>query len=132
VGFVAVMLALGLVDSPWALLAVPGALLVSAAFAAPAVFAVTLMRSWADFAFVELCTLPMFLFSATFVPLDEYPQAIQWVLPVTPLYHGVDLMRTLTIGDVGWDALIHVAYLLGVLALGVWFTSRRLQKKLLK
>ena len=94
--------------------------------------AVTLMRSWADFSFIELLTLPMFLFSATFVPLDEYPQAIQWVLPVTPLYHGVDLMRTLTIGDVGWDALIHVAYLLGVLALGVWFTSRRLQQKLRK
>ena len=55
VGFVAVMLVLGLVESPWALLAVPGALLVSAAFAAPAVFATTLMRSWADFAFVELC-----------------------------------------------------------------------------
>ena len=51
---------------------------------------------------------------------------------VTPLYHGVDLMRELTLGNVGWDALIHVAYLLGVLALGVWFTARRLERKLLK
>jgi lipooligosaccharide transport system permease protein len=66
------------------------------------------------------------------VPLDEYPEPVQWELPVTPLYHGVDLMRTLTIGHVGWDALLHVAYLIGVLALGVWFTSRRLQHKLLK
>ena len=132
VAFAVVMLLLGLVDSAWALLTIPAALLIGAAFAAVGLVVVTLMRSWADFAFIELATLPMFLFSATFVPLDEYPEAVQWVLPVTPLYHGVDLMRALTLGDVGWDALIHVAYLLGVLALGVWFTARRLERKLLK
>ena len=93
VGFVTVMLVLGLVDTPWALLAVPGSLLISAAFAAPSVFSATLMRSWADFAFVELCTLPMFLFSATFVPADEYPEVAAWILPLTPLYHGVELLR---------------------------------------
>jgi lipooligosaccharide transport system permease protein len=132
VAFVVVMLALGLVQSAWVILAVPAALLVGAAFAAVGLSAVTLMRSWADFAFIELLTLPLFLFSATFVPLEEYPKAVQWLLPVTPLYHGVDLLRSLTLGHVGWDALIHVAYLLGVLALGVWFTARRLERKLLK
>ena len=132
VAFVTIMLALGLIESWWAMLAVPAALLIGAAFAALGLSAVTLMRSWADFAFIELLTLPMFLFSATFVPLEEYPKAVQWVLPITPLYHGVDLMRALTLGNVGWSALIHVAYLLGVLALGVWFTARRLERKLLK
>ena len=130
--FVGVMLVLGLLASPWALLAVPAALLIGAAFAAIGLSAVTLMRSWADFAFIELLTLPMFLFSATFVPLEQYPEPVQWLLPLTPLYHGVDLLRALTLGNVGWDALLHVAYLLGVLALGVWFTSRRLERKLLK
>jgi lipooligosaccharide transport system permease protein len=130
--FVAIMLALGLVQSAWAILAVPAALLVGASFAALGLSAVTLMRSWADFAFIELLTLPMFLFSATFVPLAQYPEPVQWVLPLTPLYHGVDLMRSLTLGHVGWDALLNVAYLLGVMALGVWFTARRLQRKLLK
>jgi lipooligosaccharide transport system permease protein len=132
VTFVGVMLVLGLIESPWALLAVPAALLIGAAFAAIGLSAVTLMRSWADFAFIELLTLPMFLFSATFVPLEQYPEPVQWLLPVTPLYHGVDLLRALTLGNVGWDALLHVAYLLGVLALGVWFTARRLERKLLK
>ena len=132
IAFVLIMLALGLVESAWAILAVPAALLVGAGFAAIGLSVVTLMRSWADFAFVELLTLPMFLFSATFVPLAEYPEPVQWALPLTPLYHGVDLLRSLTLGHVGWDALINVAYLLGVLALGVWFTARRLEKKLLK
>ena len=130
--FVAIMLALGLIESPWAILAVPAALMIGATFAALGLSAVTLMRSWADFAFIELLTLPMFLFSATFVPLSQYPEPVQWVLPLTPLYHGVDLMRSLTLGQVGWDALLNVAYLLGVMALGVWFTARRLQRKLLK
>jgi lipooligosaccharide transport system permease protein len=132
IAFVVIMLALGLIESAWAILAVPAALLIGASFAAIGLSAVTLMRSWADFAFIELLTLPLFLFSATFVPLYEYPEAVRWVLPVTPLYHGVDLIRSLTVGDVGWDALLHVAYMLGVLALGVWFTARRLQHKLLK
>ena len=97
-GFVTVMLALGLLESPWALLAVPAAALVSASFAAGAVCSVTFMRTWADF--VELIVLPMFLFSATFVPAEDYPAALQWVLPLTPLYHGVELLRALTLGDV--------------------------------
>ena len=130
--FVAIMVALGLVESAWAILAVPACLLIGATFAAIGLSAVTLMRSWADFAFIELLTLPMFLFSATFVPLDQYPEPVQWVLPVTPLYHGVDLIRSLTLGQVGWDLLLHVAYLVGVMAIGVWFTARRLQRKLLK
>ena len=90
------------------------------------------MRSWQDFDLLNLAILPMFLFSATFFPLSAYPDWLETVIQATPLYHGVDLLRDLTLGHVTWGALVHVAYLLGVLALGVWFTSRRLQKKLLK
>lgn len=132
IGFVAVMLVLGLVDSAWAVLAVPGSLLVAAAFAAPAVFATTLMRTWADFAFVELATLPMFLFSATFVPAEEYPDAAAWLLPLTPLYHGVELLRALTLGDVGWLALANVAYLVAMTLAFLVLADRRLGKLLLR
>jgi lipooligosaccharide transport system permease protein len=132
VGFVAVMVALGLVDSPWAVLAVPGALLVSAAFAAASVFATTLMRSWADFAFVELCTLPMFLFSATFVPATEYPDAVRWLLPLTPLYHGVELLRAFTLGDVGPLVLVNIAYLVAMTLVFLVLADRRLARLLLK
>ena len=131
-GFVTVMLALGLVTSPWALLVVPAALLVASGFAAAAVFATTLMRSWADFAFVDACVMPMFLFSATFVPLGEYPEGARWVLPLTPLYHGVSLLRGLTLGDVGPAALGHVAYLVAMTVVFLALADRRLAKLLLK
>ena len=132
VGFVSVMLVLGALDSPWAVFALPAALLVSAAFAAAGVFAVTLMRTWADFAFIEVATLPMFLFSATFVPADEYPSVLTWILPLTPLYHGVELLRSLTLGDVGWGILVNIAYLVAMTGIFLVLTDRRLAKLLLK
>lgn len=132
VGFLGVMLALGLVATPWAVLIVPSALLVAAAFAAAAVYGTTLMRSWADFAFVELCTLPMFLFSATFVPAAEYPDAARWLLPLTPLYHGVELLRAFTLGDVTLLVLVNAAYLAAMTFVFLVLADRRLARLLLK
>ena len=125
------MLAMGVIDSPWAVLAIPGAVLVSAAFAAPAVFGTTLMRSWADFAFVELFTLPMFLFSATFVPADTYPDAVRWILPLTPLYHGVEIVRPLLLGSFPSNLLLHVGVLVAYSAAGFYVATVLTRKRLL-
>lgn len=131
-GFMVVMLAMGLVASWWAILAVPAAVLIGAAFAAVGLIGVTFMRSWADFSLIELVTLPLFLFSATFVPLTDYPPAAQWIVPLTPLYHGVELLRALTLGTVGWSILIHVAYLAVMAVVGLAIADRRLERLLLK
>ena len=73
VAFLVVMVAMGLVQSWWAILTVPAALLIGFAFAAVCMAATTYMRSWQDFEFVTLTVMPMFLFSATFYPLSTYP-----------------------------------------------------------
>ena len=72
--FLAVMAALGLVHSAWLLAAIPAAVLIGFAFAGLGMAATTFMRSWKDFDFVILATLPMFLFSTTFYPLSVYPR----------------------------------------------------------
>ena len=90
------------------------------------------MRTWADFAVIELCTLPMFLFSATFVPAAEYPEAARWLLPLTPLYHGVELLRAFTLGDVGPLVLANVAYLVAMTLVFYALADRRLVKLLLR
>ena len=131
-GFVVVMLAMGLVASWWAILAIPAAVLVGAAFAAVGLIGVTFMRSWADFSLIELVTLPLFLFSATFVPLSDYPPAAQWIVPLTPMYHGVELLRALTLGTVSWATLVHVAYLTAMTLIGLAIADRRLERLLLK
>ena len=93
--------ALGLLESWWALLALPATVFIGFAFAGAGIAAVTYMRSWQDFDILNLAILPMFLFSATFFPLSTYPDWLQWVIRATPLYNGVDLLRALTTGSVG-------------------------------
>jgi lipooligosaccharide transport system permease protein len=130
-GFLVVGLVAGVVESPWAALAVPGATLIGFAFAAVGMAATTFMRSWQDFDYVQLAIVPMFLFSATFYPLSTYPDGLQWVVQATPLYHGVALQRDLMLGDVGAGIWLHVAYLAVLGLIGVFVAARRIEKLLL-
>jgi lipooligosaccharide transport system permease protein len=132
IGFLAVMLVLGLVVSPWMILAIPAAILIGWAFAAVGMAATTFMRTWQDFDLLQLVLLPLFLFSATFYPISVYPEPIQVFVQLTPLYHGVDLLRSLATGTVGLSSLVHVGYLLVMGLIGLAVVSRRLDKLLLK
>jgi lipooligosaccharide transport system permease protein len=132
VGFLVLMLALGLVASPWAILAIPAAVLVGFAFAALGAVITTFMRSWQDFDGVQLGLQPMFLFSATFFPITVYPPALQLVVELTPLYRGIDLIRALTTGAVGAGQLVDVAYLVLMGLAGVTIAALRLRRRLLK
>jgi lipooligosaccharide transport system permease protein len=130
--FVVVIVAAGYVESWWALLAVPAALLIGLAFAGVGMAATTFMRSWQDFDLVQLVILPMFLFSATFYPVTTYPEALQWVVRVTPLYHAVSLERGLLLGTVDWSLVGHLAYLTVLGLVGMAIAARRLEKLLLR
>jgi lipooligosaccharide transport system permease protein len=131
-GFLAVMGGFGLLVSPWALLALPAALLVAFAFAAVGMAATSFMRSWQDFDLITLVVLPMFLFSTTFYPLSVYPRWLQIVVECLPLYHAVELMRGLTTGAVHVGMLGHLAYFLVMVVFGVLLAVRRLDALLLR
>lgn len=131
-GFVVVMVAFGLVASPWAVLALPAAMLIGFAFAAVGMAATTFMRQWTDFDFIAMVTLPLFLFSATFYPIAAYPEPLQLIVQLTPLYHGVDLIRSLTTGAPGPAVLVHVVYLVAMGLIGLGIVARRLDRLLLK
>ncbi len=130
--FLLVMLAMGLVRSPWAILAFPASLLIGFAFGAAGMAATSFMRTWQDFDLVQLVILPLFLFSGTFYPVTTYPEPIRLLVELTPLYHGVDLVRGLTTGALGPGMLVHVAYLTVMGLVGLAITSRRLERLLLK
>jgi lipooligosaccharide transport system permease protein len=132
VGFLVVVAALGLVLSPWGILAIPAALLIGFGFAGVSVAGATYMRSWQDFDIFGLVQLPLFLFSATFYPLSVYPPALQWVVRCTPLYNATALMRALMLGGVGWTQLVNVGYLATMGLIGLAITNRRIAKLLLK
>jgi lipooligosaccharide transport system permease protein len=132
VGFMVVMAVLGLIVSPWVILAFPAALLVGFAFGAVGMAATSFMRTWQDFDLIQLVILPLFLFSATFYPLDTYPPALQLIVRVTPLYQGVDLIRSLTVGAISPILVVHVVYLTVMGLAGLYVVSRRLDRLLLK
>ena len=132
VAFLIVMGVFGLIVSPWVLLAVPGALLVGFAFGAVAMAATSFMKTWQDFDLIQLVILPLFLFSATFYPLETYPPAIQAIVAWTPLYQGVDLLRSLAVGHIDWSIVVHVVYLATFGTIGLAVVARRLDKLLLK
>jgi lipooligosaccharide transport system permease protein len=131
IGFMVVMVVLGLVVSPWVVLAVPAALLLGFAFGAVGMAATSFMKTWQDFDLIQLVILPLFLFSATFYPIETYPEALRVVVQLTPLYQGVDLIRSLTVGAISPILLFHVAYLLVMGFAGLFVVSRRLDKLLL-
>jgi lipooligosaccharide transport system permease protein len=132
IGFVVLMLVLGLVASPLAVLAIPAAILVGFAFAALGAAATTFVRQWQDLDILQLVLQPMFLFSATFFPITVYPQALRVIVEVTPLYRGIDLIRGLTTGVVGPGQLLDVGYLLVIGIAGVAVAALRLRSRLLK
>jgi lipooligosaccharide transport system permease protein len=131
IGFMGVMAVLGLIVSPWVILAVPAALLVGFAFGAVGMAATSFMKTWQDFDLIQLVILPLFLFSATFFPIETYPEPIRVVVQLTPLYQGVDLIRSLAVGAISPILLFHVAYLVAMGSAGLLVVSRRLDKLLL-
>jgi lipooligosaccharide transport system permease protein len=131
-GFIVVMVFLGIGVSPWLLLTLPAALLISFAFGAVGMAATSFMRTWQDFDLIQLVVLPMFLFSGTFYPIETYPGVLRLVVELTPLYQGVDLLRSLAVGVVGPSTLAHAVYLAAMGVIGLFVVSRRLDKLLLR
>jgi lipooligosaccharide transport system permease protein len=124
--FLAAMVAFGLVQSWWGLLALPIASLIAFAFAGAGLGAATYIRSFVDFDYISLVLVPSFLFSATFFPLDQYPGWVAAIVQLTPLYQGVALARGAVLGDMSWTMILHVAYLAAMGLAGCRVAAHRL------
>lgn len=132
--YLAVIAAFGGINSPLGILALPSAVLLGAAFTAP--FAAYAATQDNDAAFVPVnrfVIVPMFLFSGTFFPVSRLPLPLEWVAYATPLWHGVDLCRELTLGSVHpLRALGHVAYLLVFVVGGLLWAERTYTRRLMR
>ena len=125
VGFLLVATLAGLVTSAWALLALPAATVIGYAFAGMGLAATSFMRSWQDFDLVQLVLLPLLLFSATFYPVEVYPEGVRWLLWLSPLFHGVEVVRGLMLGALSWAMLLHTGVLLALGTAGLKLAIRR-------
>jgi lipooligosaccharide transport system permease protein len=114
------------------LLALPAATLTGLAFAAPVVAWAVLQDRDTGFSVVfRFVMIPMFLFSGTFFPVTQLPALIRPLAYATPLWHGVDLCRSLALGTAtAGSVLLHIAYLTAVIAAGLWYGARTFRRRL--
>ena len=130
--FAAVAAVGGAFTSPLAVLAPFAALLCGLAFGAvlAAITSTVEGDEWLA-AIFRFGLVPLFLFSGTFFPVEQLPRWLELLAWATPLWHGVDLCRSLTSGQV--DAAVttvHVVYLVGLTAVGAALTARAQRGKL--
>lgn len=131
VPYFVIMALFGIFDSPQAVLAIPAAILLGLSCAAPVMaYTATLQTDEAFTWMFRLIVTPMFLLGGTFFPIAELPVWARVVAQATPVYHGVELIRQVTVYDVGISALWHIAYLVVLATAGTLVGIRNLQRRL--
>jgi len=122
----------GALESWWALTLPFIGTLVAVAFSAPLVAFAARSESDATFtALYRFAFVPMFLFSATFFPLNAYPGYLRPVVQLIPLYHGVALARSAAFGHGSLSAeFAHIFVLVAMAAGGVVWGKRTMRKRL--
>ena len=130
--FLVVLAIFGITRSPLGVLAIGVAALIGVAFSANLVAFTATQRNDVGFsAMFRFVINPLFLFSGTFFPLTRLPDQVEWVAWLTPLFHGVQLIRGLVLDDLDWTAApIHLGYLLAMLAIGIVLADRNLRRRM--
>jgi lipooligosaccharide transport system permease protein len=126
IGFLVVMGIMGVVPSWWAILAIPGAVLIAFGFSAVGMGVTSYLSNFHQMNWLNFFLLPMFLFSGTFYPISVFPVWLQWIIQALPLNQAVELQRGLMLGNLSWGTLGHALYFIVMIVLGLVFTTRRL------
>ena len=130
--FLVVMAAFGAITTPWVLAAMPVAVLTGLAFAAPIeAWAITVSKDTSFALVFRFGMIPLFLFSGTFFPVTQLPVWIRPLAYATPLWHGVALCRSLSLGTATLaGALVHVGYLAALAAVSIVVGNRTYRRRL--
>jgi len=131
-GFMIIMQVLGLNLAWTALLAFPAILVIAFGFASIGMAITSYMKSFQQMEWINFFLLPMFMLSGTFYPITVYPVVVQWIIQVFPLWHGVEIVRALTTGEIDISLAWHLLYYAVLITLGLVFTTTRLKALFLR
>jgi lipooligosaccharide transport system permease protein len=130
--YLAVSSAFGAVKSPEAAAGLAVGPLTGLAFAAPLAAYSVRARHDQPFSLVfRLLMLPLFLFSGTFFPVSQLPAGLRYLAYALPLWHAVELSRSLYAGT--FEPLAgfgHVVYLAVVASAGLIVARRSYEARL--
>ena len=135
--FAIISVAFGAIDLGPALLAIAPAVLTGLAFTACiTAWTLTQKDGMSLSTLFRFAIVPLFLFSGTFFPISQLPSFLQLVAYATPLFHGVELVRKITLPEAGASIItsmpmwVHVAYLVVMAGVGIYLSIRFLNKRL--
>lgn len=127
-----VISAFGLVESPLILFVLPVLFISGLIFAEISMIFTAVVPGIDSFNyFYTLLMTPMFLFSGIFFPLDNLPKVVSKIAFFTPLYHLVNICRSLAQGNfknVQWDIL----WVLVVVVILAPYPFRLMKKRIIK
>jgi lipooligosaccharide transport system permease protein len=131
-GFLIVMAAFGTVRSAWGIAALPVAVLVGLATAAPIfAFSASIKTDGMFAVLFRFAVIPMTLFAGVFFPVDSLPLAARVLAYISPLWHGVELSRAATLGTAtAWGLWAHVGYLVAWSVAGYLLATYRFGRRL--
>jgi lipooligosaccharide transport system permease protein len=122
----------GLVDSAFIVLAVPMLFITGLIFAEISVIFTAVVPGIDSFNyFYTLFMTPMFLFSGIFFPLDNLSPVVPKIAFFTPLYHLVNICRSLASGNPGacmWD----IAWIIVAALILAPYPFRRMRRRIVK
>jgi lipooligosaccharide transport system permease protein len=128
----AIVTPLGLVTSWWAIAAIPAAVIIAFAFAAVGMAITSYMKTYQQMDLINVALLPMFLFSGSFYPITVFPEWIQRVIQALPLWHAIELVRGLMLGNISTGLITHLLYFAAMILIGTAVTARRLTSLFMK
>lgn len=123
---------LGLVQSWWSILILPFLALPGMVFALLALSFTGFIKNIDHINYyITIFSTPVYLFSGIFFPLDSMPLLGKAAIWLNPLYHSVEVCRSLVLGHVSLELLSHVAVLaMWVLVLG-WLPVKLMRNRLI-
>lgn len=131
--FVVIMVTTGHTRPLDGLSAFAATLLVGFSFGSLGMAIATFMTSWAHLDLLATVQVALFLFSATFTPLNVIHSAVfRAVVQASPLYQAVALVRGFSLNELNVGMFGHLAYLLIMATAGLAVASRRMKFLLLK
>ncbi len=82
--------------------------------------------------YFTLFITPLFLFSGVFYPIDALPEIVKTIAFLSPLYHLVEIIRPLVIGNIGYGIIVHLAWVIVFILIFTAVPVNLLRKKLVK
>jgi len=128
-----VMTAFGATTIVQGALAIPPAVVTGVAFSAVVTaYTAKLEDAQGLSALFRFAIMPLFLFSGTFFPIDQFPGWVQPAAYATPLFHGVSLCRGIALGtEFAVAPAWSVAYLAAMTVVGVVIAIRFMRSRLI-